>query len=243
MVSIRRFFVLLILSLFISCNEKTPDIVSNFGINGTPDKVWAHRVNILRNNYNKLDEFKGIEIDVFYESNKNNFTVKHDLEDLGTNLELFLDSVLTYEQTPIWIDYKNMNIDTENGILKLKHILSARNLLETCFVESYDRGALQKVKGRFLTSFWTGSSVIPESRTSQDSLFNADYKHLNLSDFTMLSSSHEMFEFFAYYFPEVKCNYWLSGPLNTASINRVKTIASAPNTNVILIDGDINYLK
>lgn len=241
--SLRWSCVLLLFSLCISCHETPSEVISDFGIHKTSDKVWAHRVNSVHDNYNKLDEFKGIEIDIFYEPDKGNFIVKHDIEDLGADLGLFLDSVLIYNKTPIWIDYKNMNIETEAGIKKLRSILSSKDLLEKSFVESYYLGALKKAKGRLLTSFWTGSHIVPESRAGQDSLFNADYNHLNLSDFTMLSASHNMFEFFAYYFPEVKCNYWLSGTLNTEGINRVNEIASAPNTNVILIDGDINYLK
>lgn len=243
MMLLRRFVVVLMGLLGISCSEITYDKVTDFGINTTSDKVWAHRVNVLKTNYNKLDEFRGIEIDVFYQPNQNTFAVKHDLEDQGSDLDLFLDSVLVYKQTPIWIDYKNMNIEPEKGINKLTEILSQHNLLEHCFVESYNLGALKMVKGRFFTSFWTGSNGVPESRSAQDSLYNANYKQIDLSRFTMLSASHEMFEFFSYYFPDVKCNYWLSGSLNAQAIERVNTIATAPNTNVILIDGNLNYIK
>lgn len=235
----------LMLYSLIGCKETetTDDIIFDFGINITSDKVWAHRFNVLNNNYHKLDEFRGVEIDVFYESNQNSFIVKHDIEDVGIDLEMFLDSVLAYKKTPIWIDYKNMNMETANGIKTLKNIISNRNLIDYCFVESYYLGSLKKAKGQLLTSFWTGSHFIPESRAGQDSLFLSDYSKLNLSDFNMLSAPHNMFEFFSYYFPNTKCNYWLNGTLGTEEINRVKKIASAPNTNIILIDGDINYLK
>lgn len=218
-------------------------MLSDFGIEEIPDKIWAHRINNFDSNTLILDEFKGIEVDVFYNTDNNMFSVKHDIEDDGINLELFLDSVLNYKKVPIWIDYKNMNDSAEQGIKKMHQILNKYNLLNSSFVESYNLNALKKVNGKFMTSFWYGVKHVPVSRAGQDSLYLSKYKHLDLSEFTMLSSPHHMFEFFSYYFPKVKCNYWMSGALNADSKERLAKIAKTENTNVILIDGRINYLK
>lgn len=244
MTYLKLFFFVVISVLLISCNESSTDSSIQFLDKLLPsDRVWAHRVNTLGNGNEKLKEFYGIEIDVFYNKDDKTFAVKHDEDQDGTDLELFLDSVLVQKRCPIWIDYKNMNVDTEKGIDRIYEILKNRNLLDVCFVESYYLASLKKANDKLLTSFWFGSAEIPKTREEQDSLYHAKYKSLNLSEFDMLSSPHHMFDFFSYYFPNTKCNYWLSGSLDSIKIERLKMIAEGANTGAILIDGKVNYLK
>ncbi len=48
-------------------------------INITSDKIWAHRFDSLKYINERLHEFYGIEIDIFYNKAYNRFEVKHDL--------------------------------------------------------------------------------------------------------------------------------------------------------------------
>lgn len=240
------FIYLISLFFFVSgCkkdHQQQEEICCDLGIHTIQDKIWAHRVNVVSNNKVKFKKFKGIEIDVFYEPKEKLFYVKHDLEDSGTELSLFLDSALSIAKVPIWIDYKNMNIETEQGVLQMQKILQSKGILKNCFIESYYLSAIQKAKGKLLTSFWKSTNPLPVSKLAQDSLYQKEYKDFNTEDFNMFSAPHTMFEFYSYYFPEKKCNYWISGKLSEKEKKRLLKIAQTKNTNIVLIDGDTNYL-
>ena len=76
------------LALFFGCkSSNTSELIKEFDTSIPANKIWAHRVNSLKNVKDKLLKFKGIEIDIFYSPNKNSFTVKHDIEANGIDLE------------------------------------------------------------------------------------------------------------------------------------------------------------
>ena len=93
------------------CNNNRNNKVLNKELNilSPKDKVWAHRVNSLNDIKDRVDDFHGIEVDIFYNKTDNNFEVKHDIDSKGINLEIFLDSVLKVKEVLFWFDYKNLN--------------------------------------------------------------------------------------------------------------------------------------
>jgi hypothetical protein len=231
----RSYFLLVIVLILLGCSKNT--ISSDYQIfpNGN-DKVWAHRVNTLKNNKARILEFKGIEIDVFYLPNSDSFRVKHDLDQEGVLLSAFLDSLIVEnDRTPIWIDYKNLNIDTEKGVDKLVEILKNRGLQNHCFVESYYLEALKKFKGKLVISYWMSLPELPDNKKGRDSIYNKYLINLDLSAIDMISGPHTSFEFFNEYFPGKKANYWMTGMLSDKHIKRLHTMISDKQTNIVLI--------
>jgi hypothetical protein len=207
------------------------------------NKIWAHRVNSLKNIKNRVSDFYGIEIDIFYNKRDNNFEVKHDIDESGINLEHFLDSILTIKRVSIWFDYKNLNEETNSGISKLSEILVKRNIEKTSFVDSYYGSDLEGFDGKIATSYWISASQTPKQKIERDKLYEEKYKKIHTLNVSMLSASFEMFDFLTEYFPHYKCNYWMSGPLSQEKKAILNKMASSPNVNIILIDGNTNFLK
>jgi len=207
------------------------------------DKIWAHRVNSLSNLKERINDFKGIEIDIFYNKNDNSFEVKHDPETTGIDLEDFLDAVLKTKEVMIWFDYKNLNIATEKGINKLYSILKNRKLDHKSFVESYYANLLEKFEGKLTTSLWVSTIDSSLSKKEKYQLYLKEYKQFKSTKVTMFSASFEMHEFLSHYFPNKKCNYWMSGELTAEKINTLYKMSNSSNVNVILIDGSQNLVK
>lgn len=242
-----KYFILLIYlstSIFTFCKRENKLNLSN-GVNITvpEDKIWGHRVNSLTDIEARINDFKGVEVDIFYNPSKNNFEVKHDLEEAGIDLAYYLDSVLKCKNLLFWFDYKNLNIETDQGIKKIYSILSERNLINQCFIESYYVNQLEKFNNKINTSLWVSNTNIPNSKKERDQLYIKKYKAFEGKKITMLSASFEMFEFLTEYFPNKKCNYWMSGELSDEKIKALKKMAKSSSVNIILIDGHKNFLK
>lgn len=223
--------------------SKKAKLSKELNINILKDKIWAHRVDELNNIDERIHDFYGIEIDIFYDHLNDHFEVKHDLDSESIDLEIFLDSVLKVKKVLFWFDYKNLNEYPDEGISKLCSILAKRKLENLSFVESYYGSLLEKFDGRIATSFWVTSSKIPINKKERDMLFKEKYSHINELDVSMLSASYEMFEFLSEYFPSYKCNYWISGSLNKQKLSILTTMLHSPKVNIILIDGSINIVE
>lgn len=241
---IRPYPVILALLFYCGCNHQhKPDPFEQLVMEKPLDKIWAHRVNSLENLHQRVSEFKGIEVDIFYEPNRDAFTVKHDLDSVGPDLEQFIDSVRSIKPVLFWFDYKNLNEDTENGVSKLTSIVNDRNLQTQVLVESYHANALQQFAGKVQASYWVGANPIPDSVAERDKLYESEYRKFKNLKVEFLSSSFEMFEFLTIYFPEYHLNFWMSGELNATRIELLRTMASTKNVNIILVDGNENPLK
>jgi hypothetical protein len=243
-ITFHHFLLYSIVLLILGCQSESITLInSEINITRPEDKIWAHRVNSISDLENRIYDFKGIEIDIFYNKKNDSFEVKHDLEEVGTDLELFLDVVLKTKKVMIWFDYKNLNISTDKGVKKLYSILKSKELEHKTFVESYYANLLPKFEGKLATSLWVSSVDLTLSKREQNKLYIKKYKQFKNSKVTMLSASFEMYNFLSKYFPNKKCNYWMSGELNAENIQVLNKMSKAPNVNVILIDGNKNFVK
>ena len=111
------------------------------------------------------------------------------------------------------------------------------------FVESYYTNELEKCYGKFNTSLWVKPVPTSLTKTEKQKLYIEKYKNLKSKNITMLSASFETFEFLSEYFPNKKCNYWMSGEVTKERLNLLKKMANSPTVNVILVDGNKNLLK
>ena len=207
------------------------------------DKIWAHRVNHLDSLEQRLSEFNGIEIDIYYSAEENRFTVKHDLDSTGPDLDDFIDSVSNIRSPLVWIEYKNLEKDSHEGISTLVEIVGEKGLQNQVFVESLHGNELQQFAQKVQTSYWVGSNPIPESAIERDQLYESEYKKIKGLKVEFLSASFEMFEFLTHYFPEYHLNFWMSGELDSSKVELLRTMADTENVNIILIDGNKNPLK
>lgn len=242
-----KFFIfLLLMQIHLSCSESINNKVSlnkELNILTPKNKIWAHRFNSLINIQKRIDSFYGIEVDIFYNKTNNNFEVKHDLKSTGIDLEFFLDSVLKVKEVLFWFDYKNLNEQTNSGVSTLCTILFERQLEKLSFVESCYGDNLESFNGKVATSFWVSATLIPEQKKKRDNLYEEKYKHIKQLNVNMLSANYKMYDFITEYFPNHKCNYWMSGSLTKEKKSVLNKMAISPNVNIILIDGNKNLLN
>lgn len=235
------FFILIALT-GLGCGTNT-EHSKQFPLEEPSEKIWAHRFNTLDNAQERLAEFEGIEIDIYYLPEANSFHVKHDKDSTGIELEFFLDSILKIKPVKIWFDYKNLHEKPHYGIDLLTELIDERKLQDRCLVESSYPNELRLFNSRIATSFWISYAEIPHAKKERDQLFNDRYANIHKHKVTSLSTSFEMFDFMQEYFPERNCNYWMNGNLDDEQIALLAKMANSPNVRVILIDGNTNLLK
>lgn len=232
--------------LFASC-ARAPvppiELSEHLALKKPSEKIWAHRFNSINTAEERMAEFSGIEIDIYYISESDRYEVKHDADSTGIELESFLDSILALKEVDVWFDHKNLKQNTHAGIDLLTRIIDEKNLTDRCFVESSHAKELGLFDERIATSYWISYADIPESESARKKLFEERFEHLNEYDFEMLSTSYEMFHFMQEFFPDRMCNYWMSGELDSEHLELLEKMANEPNVNIILVDGNRNFLK
>lgn len=222
---------------FAGCkNSANPDFSSNLVMKSRMEKVWAHRVNSTSVLKEKCTQYAGIEVDVFYDKETNDYFVKHDKLEHGVTLSSFLDTIVNFRQTLIWIDLKNLNEVGQLGRARLEYILTSRNLSKSVLIESYFGRDLEKLTGTFATSYWVGSNTMPSSKREQNQVYQEKYRHIRSLNVNMLSASYEMFEFLSEYFPDYRVNYWIIGSLTGERLSTFQKMIESENVNIILID-------
>lgn len=121
------------------------------------EKFWLHRANAIKKLETAGRKYSGVEIDVNYYSDKDDFDASHDLQNsikypFSENL-----AFLGKNNQKIWIDYKNLN--SENAVASLKKLeglLSAAGVAkERCIIENKNFKDLKIFKeSGFYTSYY-----------------------------------------------------------------------------------------
>src|SRR5690554_4954312 len=82
---------------------------------GHYDKIWAHRVNSTEKLESALKYFKGVELDLVYDEQKNILDVTHPpVPSIDLDLENYLSSINSEAKPYIWLDIKNLNFDNKD---------------------------------------------------------------------------------------------------------------------------------
>ena len=148
------FFLLLALAqlvfLFYPYSDVSGDIFYD-----SEEKLWAHRVLDVNQIEDLSNEFNGFEVDVFYNSNKNIFDVKHHGNESDISLDEYFKACKDLS-LKFWIDFKNLNENnTNSSILLLKTLAKKHDLMSDIIIESKEIELLSKFKEEgFYTSYW-----------------------------------------------------------------------------------------
>lgn len=124
-----------------------------------PDKFWVHRMNNPESVSNEelTKAYKGIEIDIIFFSDENQFDVNHDSKGFVENsLDSYL-AKLHNKTSKIWLDLKNLDSNNaEKSMLTLNELLRKHQIDKSrVIVESGNYQALGLYKqGGFYTSYY-----------------------------------------------------------------------------------------
>ena len=232
-------FILLVLGYVIFILFPSNDLSSD-GFYESDDKLWAHRVNNLKDIKPFSKEFKGFELDVFYNKNLNQFNVKHH----GKHSELSLGEYFSYSQDyslKYWIDFKNLNENNINkAILLLDSLSTNHSLKNDLIVESKNIELLSKFKQNdFCISYWLPSFNLIKSS------YQIHEIKANLLKFKphVISMPYSSVAYYSIKFPNYPIHCWTNEMISNSDKNKIEKLAKNENVKVILTDFKYNFLK
>ena len=233
-------FILVVLGYVIFILFPSNDLSSD-GFYESDDKLWAHRVNNLKDIKPFSKEFKGFELDVFYNKNLNQFNVKYygSISDNLTLDEYFInckDYSLKY-----WIDFKNLNENNVNDAIILLDSLSTNySLKNDIIIESKNIELLSKFKQNdFCISYW-----LPSFNLIRSSYQNHEIK-ANLLKFkpNVISMPYSSVAYYSIKFPNYPIHCWTNDMISQSDKVKIQKLSKNENVKVILTDFKYNFLK
>lgn len=214
--------------------------LSSDGFYESDDKLWAHRVNNLKDINPLSKEFKGVEIDVFYNNNLNKFDVKHH----GKHSELSLGEYFSYSQDYLlkyWIDFKNLNENNVNkAVILLDSLSNKHSLKNDLIVESKNIELLSKFKQNdFSICYWLPSFNLIKSS------YQIHQIKANLLKFKpdVISMQYSSVVFYSIKFPNYPIHCWTNDMISQSDKVKIQKLSKNENVKVILTDFKYNFLK
>ena len=197
------------------------------------DKYWAHRV-LDPQTANKLSaKFNGIELDVFFESDKSLFDVRHHGPYVGKSLVDYL-SHISNDSVFLWIDLKNLSSTNVLSVINRLDLITQENFLkDRMIIESKDIELLYQLKeSGYKISYWLPSFHFLYS------IFQVYEIKDNLEYYApdAISCSYHYVDFYSRKFPNYNLHCWTNGLNFNDDIDKIKKIYNKDNVRVILVD-------
>ncbi|WP_405377272.1 hypothetical protein [Nonlabens sp. Asnod3-A02] len=188
----------------------TTYVISDHRLSNLDFKVWSHAGFIKDSNFelDSMESFekaksngaKGIEIDVIYDVDMDEFIVSHDFPyKLHNNEPLKLDSVFTVykEEYNYWLDFKNLKdleeTEVKESFKNLVSLLEKKNVSQDfVLIESVHLKNLSYfTKNNFYTSWW----ITPSKSRYLSHLRNYSHKlKYILGEYSSLSMPYKYYE-------------------------------------------------
>jgi len=177
------------------------------------DKIWVHRVNSIERAGLMARQYKGMEIDVVYDSAADYFDVGHPpAPSQGISLERLFGAVPDIADHYFWIDFKNLSdVNKDAACERLSAIGRKYGVVGHTVVESTNPRALSCFSDRgFYTSYYLfPESDIDQMNTEQLTNYYEEVKaNLIASRVNALSSSYHSLPFIQAYFPDSDILLW-----------------------------------
>jgi heptose-I-phosphate ethanolaminephosphotransferase len=180
---------------------------------GFPVKVWLHRVDSVERAVQMAKQYRGMEIDVMYDSAADSFDVGHPpTPSIGLSLDRLLAAVPDVASHYFWIDFKNLtDANAAAACTRLVAIARKHNLISHMIVESVHPTALACfTDSGFHTSYYLFPEVsLRAMNTEQRTAYYEEVKTgLAASNVNNLSMSYESLPFVDRYFPDADVLTW-----------------------------------
>lgn len=202
---------------------------------GHNEKVWAHRVNDLEKLQSAKDNYAGLELDIVYDSIKNELDIYHPPR---SSSRLYLSSYLqeiSKNAFPfLWLDFKNLNAhNSQNVLLKLQTDLNQvgyphnKILIET---SDYDNLPMFTAAG-FSCSYNVPEEVFMSSSEEMQLLTT----ELNQQPKIAISSSSINYPFLKVHFPERTKYLWMINSFLKHGFGQSRAMITDPKVKAVLV--------
>jgi heptose-I-phosphate ethanolaminephosphotransferase len=180
---------------------------------GFPVKVWLHRVDSIERAAKMAREYRGMEIDVVFDSSANYFDVGHPpTPSAGISLDRLLAAVPDVSQHYFWIDFKNLTESNSAAACALLLAIARKyGIVANTIVESVNPEALSRFTASgFYTSYYLFPESDPDTMSADQvkAYYGEVKRRLASSAVNALSLSHHHLLFAAKYFPDADILTW-----------------------------------
>ena len=203
---------------FRALEHQLPDLPQVHGVPhrhdaGFPIKVWLHRVNSVQRAVRMAKQYRGMEIDVMYDSAADSFDVGHPpAPSIGLSLDRLFAAVPDVGSHYFWIDFRNLtDANAPAACARLVAIARKHGIVSHMIVESVRPTALACfTKSGFYTSYYLFPEVsLPAMSTGQRIAYYEEVKAgLAASNVNAVSMSYESLPFADRYFPDADVLLW-----------------------------------
>jgi hypothetical protein len=204
--------------------------------------VWLHRVNSVQRAVLMSRKFRGLEVDVVYDSAADYFDVGHPpVPSEGISLDQIFSAVPLLERHFFWIDFKNLTESNEKAACqRLLAIGRKYGIVSQMIVESTNPKALSCfAEGGFYTSYY----LFPETklaamdRAAVTRYYQEVRANLKASRVNALSSDYRSLPFIERYFPDADILLWyLKGTSSPRDYAALAYLRLKPRVKVILVE-------
>ena len=207
-------------------NKSVPIFYNNL------NKYWAHRVLDPQVANNLSVKFNGVELDVFFESDKSLFDVRHHGSFKGNYLIDYLSDI--NNDMCFWIDLKNLNPSNVSSVItRLDSITKETISKQRIIIESKDIKLLYELKkSGYKISYWLPSFNLFKS------IFQVYEIRNDLENYTpdAISCSYHNVRFYSRKFPNYSIHCWTNGLDFINDISEIEKISKINNVRIILVD-------
>jgi heptose-I-phosphate ethanolaminephosphotransferase len=207
-----------------------------------PVKFWLHRVDSVERAELMAGEYRGLELDVVYDSAGGYFDVGHPpVPSVGLSLEQLIGSIPDPTNHYFWIDFKNLTEANEvPSCALLESIARKYGLMRHMIVESTNPRALSCFGERgFYTSYYLFPDATLESMSpAQVRVYYEEVKaNLQASRVNALSSNYRSLPFIRKYFPGMDVLLWYLEPARNLRFYATRAyLAHQGRVRVILVN-------
>jgi hypothetical protein len=197
------------------------------------NKYWAHRVLDPQTANDLSVKFNGVELDVFFESDKSLFDVRHHGSFKGTSLIDYLSKINNNDMY-FWIDLKNLNLSNVSSVISRLDIITEEVISkQKIIIESKDIKLLYELKeSDYKISYWVPSFKLFKS------IYQVYEIRENLEKYTpdAISCSFNNVGFYSNKFPNYSIHCWTNGLDFKDDLSKINKISEINNVRVILVD-------
>ena len=205
---------------------------------GNYHKIWAHKINSLERLQKASKHFKGIELDLVYDSAKGVLDISHPPAPLS-GLS-FLEYAKLLPKDPsfgIWLDIKNLNASNASEILNLVTIALKKTSIQThqIIIESrYPEGLPLFTNAGYSISYYLPYNI-SEEKTATKEAHIKNIKSIILAQPTIaISSSYKDYNFMKTHFPNTTKYLWMIDGIGAHGF-QASEILKDPTVAILLV--------
>ncbi|PKP19203.1 MAG: hypothetical protein CVU06_11560 [Bacteroidetes bacterium HGW-Bacteroidetes-22] len=203
-------------------------------------EIWAHRCNTVEKVIRLQHLVQGLELDVHFNSSKDEFYVKHDFELPDTLLfSDYLSQFPNLQNLKFWLDFKNLSIDIQfAALLRLNHIVDSLGVEKSHFIVEGQASSLGNFKSAGYYTCYYIPYFVPSQLTEEEKETMATNIQTTINTWptTAISGYYEQLEFMQNYFPaKPKLTWFLTEETSVQVLDSIINEVSKDTTIKILL--------